>query len=64
MAHGHLVKGSEIAFRHGDKILVGWVESNLPVYDKAENVVGYVVSCPEFQGIVHTDNIINKEQSA
>jgi hypothetical protein len=57
------VKGTMVKFRNGDEILTGWIESNLPVYDDQENVIGYVVSCPEFQGIVHADNIINEEDN-
>lgn len=55
------VKGTMVKFHNGDEILTGWVESNLPVYDEHENVIGYMVSCPEFQGIVHADNIINED---
>lgn len=54
------VKGTMVKFHNDGEILTGWVESNLPVYDDDENVVGWVVSCPEFQGIVRAENIINE----
>jgi hypothetical protein len=54
-------KGDEIKFRNGDEVLTGWVDSSQPVYDEQEYIVGYVVSCPEFQGIVRVDNIIEED---
>jgi len=55
-------KGDEIQFHNGDEILTGWVEDDIPVYDEQENVIGYMVSCPEFQGIVRIGNIIDDKE--
>ena len=56
-------KGDQISFHNGDEILTGWVESNAPVYDEQENIIGYVVSGPEFAGIVRVENIIDNSDA-
>lgn len=56
-------RGDEIKFRNGDEVLTGWIEDDVPVHDEKDNIVGYVVSCPEFQGVVRTANIIDSKDN-
>jgi hypothetical protein len=52
--------GDEIKFRNGDDILVGWVEGP-PIFTEQEEIVGYMVACPQFQGAVNINNVIEEE---
>lgn len=52
-------KGDEITFHNAGKVLTGWVDSDEPVTVDDE-IVGYMVGSPEFQGIVRVENIIEE----